>query len=135
MRLLRWKSGYLTGIQQLDVRIRSLIDLLNETALDANKVEHCQDLNALFEQITGLTGDVLMNPGETQGDVIEIFEKYQAELDELLESGLPLSARGTPACTDCCMCSLLERRVKYWLGLEFTNRAQCNTETRSYMSC
>jgi hypothetical protein len=129
MRLIRWKSKYSTGIQELDARIRSLVDLLNETALEANKVEHCQDLNDFFKRIVELTEDMLTAPGKTQGDLDETLQTYQAELDELLESALPLSARGTPACNDCCMCSLLERRAKNWLGLEFTNRADCDIET------
>jgi hypothetical protein len=129
VRLIRWKSRYSTAIQALDDRIRSLVDLLNETALEANKVEHCQDLNDFFAQIFELTENVLIKLGETQGDVDETFQEYQVELAELLESELPLSARGTPACNDCCMCSLLEGRVKTWLGSEFTNRAQCDSET------
>lgn len=130
MRLIRWKSRYLNGIQELDARIRALVDLLNGTAVEANNVEHCQDLNDFFEQIFELTEDGLVKLGETQGDLDETFQEYQAELDDLLQSGLPLAARGTPACNDCCMCSLLERRVKTWLGLEFTNRAQCDSETK-----
>jgi len=126
VRLIRWKSRFSTGIQELDDRIRSLVGLLNETASEANKVEHCQDLNDFFEQIFELTGSMLIKLGETQGDLNETLQTYQAELDALLEAGLPLSARGTPACNDCCMCSLLERRIKGWLGLEFTNRAQCD---------
>ena len=129
VRLIRWKSRYSTGIQGLDARIRALVELLNETAAEANKVEHCQDLNDFFEQIFELTEDMLIKLGETQGDVDEMFLTYQAGLDRLLESGLPLSARGTPACNDCCMCSLLEKRIKAWLGYEFTNRAQCVSET------
>jgi len=126
VRLIRWKSRFSTGIQELDDRIRSLVGLLNETASEANKVEHCQDLNDFFEQIFELTGSMLIKLGETQGDLNETLQTYQAELDALLEAGLPLSARGTPACNDCYMCSLLERRIKGWLGLEFTNRAQCD---------
>ena len=127
VRLIRWKSGYLTGIRKLDARIRSLVDLLNETALEANTVEHCQDLNDFSEQIVELTEDALTRPGATQGDLDETLQTYQAELDQLLESALPLSARGTPACNDCCMCSHLERRAKAWLGLEFIDRAQCDS--------
>jgi hypothetical protein len=82
-----------------------------------------------------LTDDMLTNLDETQGDVIEIFEKYQAEPDEQPESGLPLSARGTPACDDCCMCRLREWRIRTWSGLEFTNRAQCDSEAGDFMSC
>lgn len=67
MRLIRWKSRYSTGIQELDARIRALVDLLNGTAVEANNVEHCQDLNDFFEQIFELIEDVLIKLGETQG--------------------------------------------------------------------
>jgi hypothetical protein len=109
--------------------------LLNETAVEASKVEHCQDLNDFFEQIFELTEGVLIKLGQAQGNLDETLQTYQAELDELLETGLPLSARGTPAFNDCCMCSLLERRVKAWLGLELTNRAQCDSQNNSFISC
>jgi hypothetical protein len=128
MRLIRWKSRYLTGMPELDARIRALVDLLNETAGEANRVEHCQDLNEFFERITRLTEDMLIQLGESPGDVIKTMESFQADLNDLLESGLPLAARGTPACNDCCMCSLLESHAKDWLGLPFTNRAQCESE-------
>ena len=129
MRPLRWKSRYLTGISETDRRIRALVDLLNETAGEAKRVEHCQDLTDFFGQITSLTEDMLTQPGESPGDVVETQEKFETELNDMLESGLPLAARGTPACNDCCMCSLLESRAKAWLGLVFTNRAQCDSET------
>jgi hypothetical protein len=129
MRLLRWKSRYLTGISEIDVRIRALVDLLNETAVEANRVEHCQDLNDFFEEITRLTEDMLIQLGKSPDEVVTILEKFETELDDMLESGLPLAARGTPACNDCCMCSLLESHAKAWLGRVFTNRAQCDSET------
>jgi hypothetical protein len=128
MRPLRWKSRYLTGISETDMRISTLVGILNETASEAKKVEHCQDLNDYFEQFTRLTEDMLIQLGESPGDVVNTLEKFETELDAMLYSGLPLAARGTPACNDCCMCSLLESRAKAWLGLEFTNRAQCESE-------
>jgi hypothetical protein len=128
MRPLRWKSRYLTGISETDMRISALVGILNETAGEAKKVEHCQDLNDYFEQFTRLTEDMLIQLGESPGDVVKTLEKFETELDAMLYSGLPLAARGTPACNDCCMCSLLESRAKAWLGLEFTNRAQCESE-------
>jgi len=118
----------MTGTPELDARIRALVDLLNETVGEANKVEHCLDLNDFFEQITSLTDDMLMQLGESPGDVIKTVESFQAELNAMLESGLPLTARGTPACNDCCMCSLLESHAKDWLGLTFSNRAGCDSE-------
>ena len=127
MRLLRWKSRYLTGISEIDVRIRALVDLLNETAVEANRVEHCQDLNDFFEEITRLTEDMLIQLGKSPDEVVTILEKFETELDDMLESGLPLAARGTPACNDCCMCSLLEKRTRAWLGEAFENRAQCDS--------
>jgi hypothetical protein len=118
----------MTGIQELDARIRALVELLNDSAGEANKVEHCQDLNEFFEQITSLTEDMLIQLGESPGDVNKTVESFEADLNAMLVSGLPLAARGTPACNDCCMCSLLERRANDWLGLPFTNRAQCESE-------
>lgn len=129
MRLLRWKSRYLTGISEIDMRIRALVDFLNETAVEANRVEHCQDLNDFFEQITRLTEDMLIQLGKSPDDVVKTLEKFETELDDMLESWLPLAARGTPACNDCCMCSLLESRASDWLGLVFANRAQCDSGT------
>ena len=129
MRPLRWKSRYLTGIAETDMRNRALVDMLNETAGEAKKVEHCQDLNDFFAQITRLTEAMLVQPGESPDDVVETQETFETELDHMLASGLPLAARGTPACNDCCMCSLLESRASDWLGLVFANRAQCDSGT------
>ena len=103
MRPLRWKSRYLTGISETDVRISALVGMLNATAGEANRVEHCQDLNDFFEQLTRLTEGILIQLGESPGDVVKALEIFETELDAMLESGLPLAARGTPACNDCCM--------------------------------
>jgi len=58
-----------------------------------------------------------------------ILEKLETEINDMLESGLPLATRETPACNDCCMCTLLVCHARAWLGLVFTNRAQCDSET------
>jgi len=128
MRPLRWKPRSLTGISETDVRTSALAGILNATAGEANRVEHCQELNDFFEQFTRLTEDMLIQLGESPGDVVKTLEKFETERDDMLDSGQPLAARGTPACNDCCMCSLLESRAKAWLGLEFTSRAQCDSE-------
>jgi hypothetical protein len=119
----------MTGISDTDMQNRTLVDLLNETAGEAKRMEHCQDLNDFFDQISRLTENTLIQLGKSPADAAETQEHFKAELDNLLESGLPLAARGTPACNDCCMCSLLERRTRDWLGLAFANRAQCDSET------
>jgi len=127
MRAIRWKSRYLTGMPETDRRIRALVDRLNEMAGEANTVEHCQDLNDFFSRITRLTEAMLTTLGESSREVVDTVEMFETELDKLLESELPLAARGTPACTDCCMCSLLEKRTRAWLGEAFENRAQCDS--------
>jgi len=127
MRAIRWKSRYLTGIPETDRHIRALVDRLNEMAGEANTVEHCQDLNDIFSRITRLTEAMLTTLGESSRAVVDTVEMFETELDKLLESELPLAARGTPACTDCCMCSLLEKRTRAWLGEAFENRAQCDS--------
>jgi len=127
MRAIRWKSRYLTGMPETDRRIRALVDRLNEMAGEANTVEHCQDLNDIFSRITRLTEAMLTTLGESSRAVVDTVEMFETELDKLLESELPLAARGTPACTDCCMCSLLEKRTRAWLGEAFENRAQCDS--------
>jgi len=67
MRPLRWKSRYLTGISETDVRISALVGMLNETAGEAKRVEHCRDLNDFFEQFTRLTEDMLIYLSVTTG--------------------------------------------------------------------
>jgi hypothetical protein len=129
MRPLRWKSKYRTGLSSIDNRNRDLVDTLNAVAAEANRVEHCQDLNDFFSQISNFTEDMLIKSSVDVAGEVELFEN---ELHRLLESKLPLLARGTPACTDCCMCSLLEKRTKAWLGDTFTNRAQCVSESNEF---
>lgn len=125
MRPLRWKSKYRTGMSAIDNRNRILVDTLNAVAAEANRVEHCQDLNDFFSKIANLTESLLIKLRESAVDTGGQVKLFENELHKLLESELPLLARGTPACTDCCMCSLLEKRTKAWLGEAFTNRAQC----------
>lgn len=125
MRKLRWKTKYRTGLSTLDDRKKALADSMNEFVAQANQVEHCQDLSDFFDQIATATESMLAKSSTSApaaGGEIELLEN---QLRELLESNLPFGARGTPACTDCCMCSLLEKRTKAWLGDAFENRAQC----------
>lgn len=76
------------------MRNTALVDVLNGTAGEAKRVEHCQDLNDFFAQITRLTEAMLVQPGESPDDVVEAQEKFETELDHILASGLPLAARG-----------------------------------------
>lgn len=123
MRPLRWKSRYLTGDAGLDARSRALVDALNETAADAKRVEHCQDFEDFSARIAEHAQGMLE---QLRGaEAVVAVERCEYELGRVLETGLPLAARGTPACTDCCLCSLLEKRTRAWLGQPHTNRSQC----------
>lgn len=125
MRQLRWKTKYRTGIAALDDRKKALVDSLNEFVAQANQVEHCQDLNDFFNQIATATESMLIKPSALAADAGGEVAWLENELRRLLASNLPLSARGTPACTDCCLCSLLEKHTRAWLGDAFENRAHC----------
>ena len=124
MKLLRWKSKYLTGNTAMDERSRSLVDTLNEAIAGANQVEHCADLNDFTAEIVSVTEDRLgsLSPSSTRPSVE--LGALENQLRNLLVSKLPLAARGTPACDDCGLCSHLEKEIREWLGDEFTNRAK-----------
>jgi len=49
------------------VRISALVGMLNETAGEAKRAEHCRDLNDFFEQFTRLTEDMLIYLSVTTG--------------------------------------------------------------------
>jgi hypothetical protein len=132
MRQLRWKSKYLRGIESLDRRTKSLVDSLNGFAGEARQREHCQDLNEFFEKIATTIEKFLRQASDTNSATAEI-EWLENHLHGLLVSDLPLGARGTPACTDCCLCSALEKTIRNWLGNEFENRADCLTTDSEVM--
>jgi len=124
MRLLRWKSKYQVGEPKTDSRTRSFVDTLNAVITEANSVEHCEDLSVFTDGISTTTEEMLnsihQSPVEANGEI----DKFENELRNILVSKLPLAARGTPACDDCGMCSLLEKQCSAWLGDEFTDRAK-----------
>jgi hypothetical protein len=108
MRKLRWKSRYQSGDAASDAHRRQLVELLNTFVDDAHTVEHCQDLTELFERIASATETSLTENTDTA--------TLEGELQRLLKDGLPLPARGTPACTECCMCSAIEKRLSEWMA-------------------
>lgn len=123
MRLLRWKSKYQVGEPKIDSRVRSLVDTLNAVITEANNTEHCEDLNVFTGDISTAAEKMLDSIRESPADADAETGKFENELRNILVSKLPLAARGTPACDDCGMCSLLEKRCRAWLGEEFTDRA------------
>jgi hypothetical protein len=129
MRAIRWKSKYQTGISPIDDRTMALVDTLNEVAGEANQVEHCEDLNEFFDEITNATEDMLEKLNASSSDISGEVELLEDEFRSMLVSKLPLAAKGTPACTDCCKCSLLEKRMREWLDEPFTDQAQCKSES------
>jgi hypothetical protein len=129
MKLLRWKSKYLTGNADIDARTRAMADTLNAVIAEANKVEHCEDLNGFTDDIITATENMLTRITESSADASGELGAFEDELRDKLASKLPLDARGTPACDDCGMCSLLEKESRDWLGDEFTDRAKSESKT------
>ena len=128
MKLLRWKSKYLTGNTDIDARTRAMADTLNSVIAEANAVEHCEDLNEFTSEIVTATDAMLARVSESSADASAELGAFENELREMLVSKLPLAARGTPACDDCGMCSLYEKKAREWLGDEFTDRAKSESK-------
>ena len=112
MRTLRWNKRYLTGDSRLDGRNQALVTLLADLRAELGRIEHCQDMNELADQLVGLTKQRLAKLSKNPG--------VDAESDEaittLLETDFPLAALSTPACRECGLCDLLEARVAKWLA-------------------
>ncbi len=123
MRLLRWKSKYLTGNAAIDGRTRAMADTLNAAIAEANAVEHCEDLNEFTDELVAATEAMLAKVSKSPAHAGGELETFENELRDILVTKLPLAARGTPACDDCGMCSLYEKKAREWLGDEFTDRA------------
>jgi hypothetical protein len=124
MKLLRWKSKYLTGNAGIDKRTRALADTLNAVIAEGNKVEHCDDLNGFTSEIKSMTENMLTRVSETSANADGELGAFENQLRDILVTKLPLDARGTPACDDCGMCSLYEKKAREWLGDEITNKAE-----------
>lgn len=124
MRLVRWKSKYQTGNPATDTRTRSLVDTLNAVITEANSTEHCEDLSDFTDEIITATENMLTKASKPSVDPSSELGLFENKLRDLLTSKLPLDARGTPACDDCGMCSLLEKQSRAWLGDEFTDQAK-----------
>jgi hypothetical protein len=124
MKLLRWKSKYLTGNTSIDARTRAMADTLNSVIAEADAVEHCEDLNEFTSEIVAATDAMLARVSESSADASAELGAFENELRDILVTKLPLAARGTPACDDCGMCSLYEKKAREWLGGEFTDRAK-----------
>ena len=105
MRKLRWKPAY----QRLDGRtggaIADLVERLNRFADEADRVSHCGDLPELYERIRSRVRE---DVERQQGTMLPVVIRQE------LADGLPLDARGGPACTECGMCDALDERLREW---------------------
>ena len=105
MRRIRWKPVYQRVDQGYHGALADLVNRLNAFAAEADQVAHCGDLNELFE---GLRDRVRDRVERHEGG--DLVKAVRTELD----TGLPLAARGGPACTECGMCDALDERLRKW---------------------
>lgn len=103
MRPLRWKTRYLTGDQETDLRHRELVDCLNKLVQAVRQQEHCQEVEDMLEDLSRLTDRQLLD--RRRGAAIA--ECLRAELRDRL----PLPAYDTNACRKCGVCDLAARKV------------------------
>jgi hypothetical protein len=113
MKRVRWKSRYLTGRPDLDVRNRALVGLLDAFSQELSRKEHCQDMNAVYDDLASLAGERLE---EDPASLATAGASGYAAVEGLLKTRFPLAALSTPACKECGLCDLLQDRIRGWLA-------------------
>jgi hypothetical protein len=114
MSRLRWKSSYLTGEREVDEGNKALVGLLTDFDRVLKGKEHCQDMNELYADLTGVVEERLAAGARVAAAQAEVAGSDGA-LRQLLKTRLPLPARITPACRECGLCDLLDEKVTEWL--------------------
>ena len=110
MRQLRWKRSYLTGIAWVDEGNEALVRILTDLASKLREKEHCQDMEDLYGLLVERVQERL---GRKAASGTE--RSFDSEIQDLLETHLPLPARGTAACRECGICDLTQERLMQWL--------------------
>ncbi|HKJ76384.1 MAG TPA: hypothetical protein VKA64_04195 [Gammaproteobacteria bacterium] len=105
MRKIRWKPSYQSPDSAAGGAVADLVRRMNGFADEADRRSHCGDLSELHERLRGRIRETVERH---EGAGLEA--RVLAELDH----GLPLPARGGPACTECGMCDALEERLRAW---------------------
>ena len=111
MRQLRWKRNYLTGIAWVDEGNEALVRILTDIASKLREKEHCQDMEDLYGALVERVQERLVEKAPPGAE-----RSFDNALQDLLESHLPLPARGTAACRDCGICDSTQEWLKQWLA-------------------
>lgn len=111
MRQLRWKRNYLTGIAWADEGNEALVSILRDIASKLREKEHCQDMEDLYGLLVARVQEGLARkvPSGTE-------PSFDKEIEDLLQTHLPLSARDTAACRDCGICDSTHEWLSQWLA-------------------
>jgi hypothetical protein len=113
MRPLRWKSRFQTGDAETDRQKRAFFECLNSLVIASGQREHCHEMEDFLGRNLAEAEQALLNPA-TRPDLGREFAA------QLLGS-LPLSPYGSPACRQCGLCDLAQRKVAEHLDVP----AQC----------
>jgi hemerythrin len=116
MRPMRWKKKYVTGVTQVDARQQQVVTLLNGIAVEAERTEHCQDLNELYAHLTERTEALLIAETQSPTTVAQQLQQYEREVHDILATELPLPAKQGAACRHCGVCDVLEQEMRDWLA-------------------
>lgn len=107
MRPIRWKKKYLTGNVEVDNRHLAFTKIVNELVTEAGKIEHCQDLNELHQQLSVSAETIFKTiPIETK--------QLDHKLTEIAATYLPLPAKNGAACCHCNLCDRIEQQIDEW---------------------
>ena len=99
MRQLLWKRNYLTGIAWVDEGNEALGGILRDIASKLREKEHCQDMEDLYGLLVARVQVRLVGKAPIARE-----RGFDDELEDLLKTQLPLSARSTAACRECGIC-------------------------------
>lgn len=113
MRPLRWKSRFQTGDAETDRQKRAFFECLNSLVIASGQREHCREMEDFLGRNLAEAEQALLNPA-TRPDL-------GRELAAQLLGSLPLSPYGSPACRQCGLCDLAQRKVAEHLDVP----AQC----------
>lgn len=103
MRPLRWKSRYQTGDTETDRQKRAFFNCLNSLVTAAGHREHCHEMEDFLGRNLSRAEQALLAPPPNT-DLGPTFAR------DLLGS-LPLSPYGSPACRQCGLCDLAQRKI------------------------
>lgn len=113
MQRIRWKSRYASGDPDVDRQARALVEGLNDFITEMTRLEHCRDITELHTRLGAAVADTLSQAAGQDGT--EVLANLHKQVNEIIAEGLPLPAKGTPACTNCGLCNLIDERMTDWL--------------------